>query len=231
VCVVLCSFRLLLPHGSPPFREGSVQTNRDSAVHYKCWRIEIANISRAARWPRSTIFAIRIKSSPGVFTVERHVRGKWACAKCQTLIQAPVPAQIIDKGMPTAGLLAQLLVAKYADHMPLYRRESIFARAGMPLARSTLAEWVGARADVHAGDSQVYRPVSQHHKEVPASRRRSAALRQRESSRRLDTYAKKLATWLAIEASKSRKQRRNLRQIHTIDLHRLENEKLSASAS
>lgn len=85
----------------------------------------------------------KLDYTPGVFTVERHVRGKWACAKCETLIQAPVPAQIIDKGIPTAGLLAQVLVAKYADHMPLYRQESIFARAGMPLARSTLAEWVG----------------------------------------------------------------------------------------
>ena len=80
---------------------------------------------------------------PGVFTVERHIRGKWACAKCQTLMQAPVAAQIIDKGIPTSGLLAQVLVAKYADHLPLYRQEGIFARAGMALSRSTLAQWVG----------------------------------------------------------------------------------------
>lgn len=80
---------------------------------------------------------------PGVFTVERHVRGKWACAKCQTLIQAPVPAQIIDKGLPTAGLLAQVLVAKYADHLPLFRQETIFERAGVAIARSTLGQWVG----------------------------------------------------------------------------------------
>ena len=80
---------------------------------------------------------------PGVFTVERHVRGKWACAKCQTLIQAPVPAQVIDKGIPTAGLLAQVMVAKYADHLPLYRQEIIFGRAGLAIPRSTLAQWVG----------------------------------------------------------------------------------------
>ena len=85
----------------------------------------------------------KLDYTPGVFTVERHVRGKWACARCQTLIQAPVPAQIIDKGLPTAGLLAQVLVAKYADHQPLYRQEGIFARAGLPIARSTLAQWVG----------------------------------------------------------------------------------------
>ena len=85
----------------------------------------------------------KLDYTPGVFTVEEHVRGKWACAQCQTLTQAPVPAQIIDKGIPTAGLLAQVLVAKYADHLPLYRQEGIFVRAGMALPRSTLAQWVG----------------------------------------------------------------------------------------
>lgn len=80
---------------------------------------------------------------PGVATVERHIRGKWACADCKTLTQAPVPAQIIDKGIATSGLLAQVLVAKYADHLPLYRQESIFARVGVDLPRSTLAQWVG----------------------------------------------------------------------------------------
>ena len=85
----------------------------------------------------------KLEYTPGVFTVERHIRGKWACAKCQSLIQAPVPAQIIDKGIPTAGLLAQVLVAKYADHLPLYRQEGIFARAGVAIPRSTLGAWVG----------------------------------------------------------------------------------------
>lgn len=85
----------------------------------------------------------KLDYTPGVFTVEQHIRGKWACAQCETLIQAPVPAQIIDKGIPTAGLLAQVLVAKYSDHLPLYRQERIFGRAGLALARSTLAQWVG----------------------------------------------------------------------------------------
>jgi len=80
---------------------------------------------------------------PGVFTVERHVRGKWACAKCATLVQAPVPAAVIDKGIPTAGLLAQVLVAKYADHLPLYRQERVFGRAGLAIPGSTLGQWVG----------------------------------------------------------------------------------------
>ena len=81
---------------------------------------------------------------PGLFTVERHIRGKRACTNCGTLIQAPVPAQIIDKGIPTSGLLAQVLVAKYSDHLPLYRQEAIFGRSGYAIPRSTLSAWVGA---------------------------------------------------------------------------------------
>ena len=81
---------------------------------------------------------------PGEFTVERHIRGKWACARCETIVQAPVEPHVIDKGIPSAGLLAQVLVAKYADHLPLYRQEAIFGRAGFAIPRSTLAQWVGS---------------------------------------------------------------------------------------
>jgi transposase len=88
--------------------------------------------------------AEKLDYQPGVFTVERHVRGKWACAKCEKLVQAPVAPHVIDKGMPTSGLLAQVLVAKFADHLPLYRQEAIFGRAGLAIARSTLAQWVGS---------------------------------------------------------------------------------------
>ncbi|MCF5225832.1 IS66 family transposase [Pseudomonas syringae] len=88
-------------------------------------------------------FSEKLDYTPGVFTVERHVRGKWVCDDCEKLIQAPVPAQIIDKGIPTAGLLAHVMIAKFADHLPLYRQESIFGRAGLAIPRSTLAQWVG----------------------------------------------------------------------------------------
>lgn len=60
---------------------------------------------------------------PGVARVERHIRGKWACRQCETLIRAPVPAHVIDKGLVITGLLAQVLVTKYAYHMPLYRQQ------------------------------------------------------------------------------------------------------------
>ena len=81
---------------------------------------------------------------PGVFSVERHIRGKWACTQCETLTQTPVDAHVIDKGIPTTGLLAQVLVAKFADHLPLYRQEAIFGRAGLAIPRSTLGAWVGS---------------------------------------------------------------------------------------
>jgi transposase len=85
----------------------------------------------------------KLDYTPGEFTVERHIRGTWACRSCETVIQAPVPAQVVDKGIPTSGLLAHVLVAKYADHLPLYRQEGIFGRAGYAIPRSTLADWVG----------------------------------------------------------------------------------------
>lgn len=86
----------------------------------------------------------KLDYTPGTFTVERHVRPILACPQCETITQAPMPAYVIDKGLATPGLMAHVLVAKYADHLPLYRQEGIFARAGLKIARSTLAEWVGA---------------------------------------------------------------------------------------
>ena len=87
--------------------------------------------------------AEKLDYTPGTFRVERHIRGKWVCQDCETLVQAPVPAHVIDKGIPTSGLLAQVLVAKYQDHLPLYRQEGIFGRAGLAIPQSTLAHWVG----------------------------------------------------------------------------------------
>lgn len=85
----------------------------------------------------------KLDYTPGTFQVQRHVRSIWACAQCESITQEPMPAHVIDKGLATPGLLAHVLVAKYADHLPLHRQEAIFARAGLRLARSTLAQWVG----------------------------------------------------------------------------------------
>lgn len=80
---------------------------------------------------------------PSTFRVERHIRGKWACAHCQTLVQAPVPASVIDKGLPTAGLMAHVVVTKLNDHVPHYRQEKIFGRSGYEIPRRALSEWTG----------------------------------------------------------------------------------------
>jgi transposase len=85
----------------------------------------------------------KLDYEPGQFSVERHIRGKWACRDCETVTQAPVAPHVIDKGIPTTNLLAQVLVSKYADHQPLHRQEQIYARAGVELPRSTLSDWVG----------------------------------------------------------------------------------------
>jgi transposase len=70
-------------------------------------------------------------------------RPKYGCRSCQTMHQAPAPSRPIAGGLPTSALLAQVLIAKYCDHTPLYRQSQIFARHGVDIERSTLAGWVG----------------------------------------------------------------------------------------
>lgn len=85
----------------------------------------------------------RLDITPAQFFVHRHIRGKWACKCCQTLVQEPVDPQVIDKGMPTAGLVAHTTVSRFVDHIPYYRQEQINARCGVHTPRSTLASWSG----------------------------------------------------------------------------------------
>jgi transposase len=80
---------------------------------------------------------------PAQFFVHRHIRGKYACTCCNTVHVAPMPAQIIDKGIPAPGLLAQVIIAKHDDHLPLFRQEEIYRRSGAFIARSSMASWVG----------------------------------------------------------------------------------------
>ncbi len=80
---------------------------------------------------------------PARFRVIRHVRPKLACPDCERIVQVQAPSRPIDRGLAGAGLLAHILVSKYADHLPLYRQSQIYAREGVELERSTLAEWVG----------------------------------------------------------------------------------------
>jgi transposase len=80
---------------------------------------------------------------PARFKVIRTVRPKLSCAGCSQIVQAPAPHRPIDRGLAGPGLLAHVLVSKYADHQPLYRQAEIYAREGVELDRSTLADWVG----------------------------------------------------------------------------------------
>ena len=80
---------------------------------------------------------------PARFKVIRTVRPKLSCAGCSRIVQAPAPNRPIDRGLAGPGLLAHVLVAKYADHLPLYRQAEIYRREGIELDRSTLADWVG----------------------------------------------------------------------------------------
>src|SRR5271163_1016201 len=84
------------------------------------------------------------------FKVIRHVRPKLSCDACDRIVQAPAPSRPIDRGLAGPGLLAHVLVSKYADHVPLYRQAEIYSREGLDLDRSTLAGWVGATSELLA---------------------------------------------------------------------------------
>ncbi len=81
---------------------------------------------------------------PASFMVIRHVRTKLSCTQCDCIVQAEAPSRPIDRGAAGPGLLAHVLVSKYCDHQPLYRQSQIYARQGVELERSTMADWVGA---------------------------------------------------------------------------------------
>ena len=85
---------------------------------------------------------------PANFKVIRHVRPKFACKQCERVVEAPAPSRTIERGLAGPGLLAHVLVAKYADHCPLFRQSEIYAREGVDLDRSTLAGWVGASSEL-----------------------------------------------------------------------------------
>ncbi len=86
---------------------------------------------------------------PAVLKVIEHRRWKYACRRCEEQVAiAPVPNKPIAKGLPGPGLLSSVVVSKYADHLPLYRLEDVFARSGVELSRSTLCRWAMQTAAV-----------------------------------------------------------------------------------
>ena len=91
--------------------------------------------------------AERLDVIPAQFRVLVVRRPKYACRACQeVVVQSPAPARLIEGGLPTEATVAHVVVAKYADHLPLYRQAQIYARQGIELDRSTLADWTGRAA-------------------------------------------------------------------------------------
>ena len=88
--------------------------------------------------------AEQLEYVPASFRVIRHIRPKMACTCCDCILQAPAPSRPIERGIAGPGLLAHVLVSKFADHLPLYRQSVIYAREGVELDRALLADWVGA---------------------------------------------------------------------------------------
>jgi transposase len=89
----------------------------------------------------------RLDIVPAQFRVLVTIRPKYACRTCEDgVVQALAPARLIEGGLPTEATIAQVLVSKYADHLPLYRQAQIYARQSVNLDRSTLADWVGHAA-------------------------------------------------------------------------------------
>ena len=86
----------------------------------------------------------KLDCKPLEFFVRRDVYPQYACRACETIVAEPVAPAIVDRGIAAPGLLAQVIIAKYTDHLPLYRQEAIYARSGVELNRTTLAEWIGA---------------------------------------------------------------------------------------
>jgi transposase len=89
----------------------------------------------------------QLEYAPASLFVIDHIQPVWACPCCEAHVTvAPKPAQPIEKGLPGPGLLAQVVVSKYGDHLPLYRQESIFERHGVTISRQTMGDWVRASA-------------------------------------------------------------------------------------
>ena len=81
---------------------------------------------------------------PEHWKVHKHIRPKYSCGSCQTIVQASAPSRPIERSYAGPGLLAHVLVSKFCDHIPLYRQSQIYAREGVELDRATMAEWVGS---------------------------------------------------------------------------------------
>jgi len=84
----------------------------------------------------------KLKYIPAKYIVTKYVRPRCVCKNCETVVQAQMPTVGIEKGNAEFGLLANILIQKYDDHLPLYRQSEILERSGIEISRSTMAGWV-----------------------------------------------------------------------------------------
>jgi transposase len=120
-------------------------------------RYELAPEERACKCCAAEMVEIgqdvteELEYEPASFYITELVRVKYACRACdQGIARTPMPDRPIEKGRPGPGLLAHIAVAKYGDHLPLYRLEAIFERAGVEIARQTMCEWIAQLAELLA---------------------------------------------------------------------------------
>ncbi len=125
-----------------------------SCTHHRSWRTLPApappaeRLAIGARWARTS--AKCLEYIPGRFEIIRHVRPAFSCRSCEAMMQAPMPSLPIERGRPGPGLIAQALVSRYCDHLPLHRQAEIFAREGVEIERSVMAGWVAKAAGLVA---------------------------------------------------------------------------------
>lgn len=129
------------PRAKPVRRPLPPELPREITVHAP-ERCDCATCGTALT-PIGTHVSEKLDVKPPVFFVRRDEYPQLACPHCKSIVAEPVARALIDRGQAAPGLLAQVAIQKHADHLPLYRQEAIFARHGITLSRSTLAEWLG----------------------------------------------------------------------------------------
>jgi transposase len=155
--VAIGEVRESIAHRTGASRENNVerQERRSRALPQELPRIErvIEPASIACPCGCGTMVRIgedraeRLDVTPAQFQVIVTIRPRYACPKGRAGVsQAPAPAHLIEGGLPTEALLAQVIVSKYSEHLPLYRQAQVLARHGVPIERATLADWVGRAA-------------------------------------------------------------------------------------
>lgn len=144
----------LLPPKSPPAKKPARQPlpsglPREETVLAPPAGTDCPDCGHAMRHIRDEVNET-LEYIPAHFVVKRTVRPQYGCPCCDTVHSAVLPPAIIDKGRPGPGLLAQVVIAKVMDHLPLHRQQKIYAREGVMLPESTLADWFGQTAAVLA---------------------------------------------------------------------------------